>query len=205
MKNIIISGTGRAGKSTLARKIGEELNYFVINNDRLVAIFSEAFPQLNIRFGCGETIKNIAPFIGHFLGMFSSPAGRGLFPCSQGALKQNPFVLEGWAFDFEQILPILNMYGITSLKEHFTLIGLSLNNKTPSQQASDMKKYDNKHDWTYGLNDIERTKLAEENIAYNKTANSYLQNHGFTMYDTSTEREKIFAKIITDIKTPGKM
>ena len=47
MKNIIIAGTGRAGKSTLARKIGEALNYFVINNDRLVATFGEAYPQLN--------------------------------------------------------------------------------------------------------------------------------------------------------------
>jgi len=81
MKNIIITGTGRAGKSTLARKIHEELNCFVINNDRLVAMFGEAYPQLNIRIGNGEkSIGNISPFIGHFLGMFSSPDGSGLFP-----------------------------------------------------------------------------------------------------------------------------
>jgi len=36
MKNIIIVGPSRAGKTTLARKINEELNYFVINNDKLM-------------------------------------------------------------------------------------------------------------------------------------------------------------------------
>jgi len=63
MKNIIVAGTGRAGKSTLARKIHEELNYFVINNDKLVVMFGEAYPQLNIRIGNGEkSVENIARF-----------------------------------------------------------------------------------------------------------------------------------------------
>jgi len=49
MKNIIIAGPSRAGKTTLARKINEELNYFVISLDKLVATFSGAYPQLDIR------------------------------------------------------------------------------------------------------------------------------------------------------------
>jgi len=201
LKNIIISGTGRAGKSSLARKIKDELNYFVINNDRLVATFGEAYPQLNIRIGNGEkSIENIAPFIGHFLGMFSSPDGRGLFPYTQGALKENPFVLEGWSFDFEQILPILKMYGIDDLKENFILIGLVLNNKTVDELVTDMKKYDTKHDWTYGFNDNDLRKLAEENISYSRYVSEYLTKLGFTLYDTSTEREQVFEQIIKDIQ-----
>ena len=49
VKNIIIAGPSRAGKSTLARKINEELNYFVISVDKLVAVFQGAYPQLNIK------------------------------------------------------------------------------------------------------------------------------------------------------------
>ena len=45
LKNIIIAGPSRAGKSTLARKIKDELNYFVISLDKLVATFGEAYPQ----------------------------------------------------------------------------------------------------------------------------------------------------------------
>ena len=60
-KNIIIAGAGRAGKSTLARKIKEELGYFVINHDRLVATFGEAYPHLGIRIGNGEKASQIQP------------------------------------------------------------------------------------------------------------------------------------------------
>jgi len=202
LKNIIIAGTGRAGKSTLARRIQEELNYFVINNDKLVATFGEAYPQLDIRIGNGEkSIENIAPFIGHFLGMFSSPDGRGLFPYTHGALKENCFVLEGWAFDLEQISSILKMYGIENLKENFILIGLVLNNKTVDELVSDMKKYDTQHDWTYDLDDKGLKKLAEENISYSRYVSDYLMKYGFTLYDTSMQREQVLGQIIKDIKS----
>ena len=71
MKNIIIAGSSRAGKSTLARKINEDLNYFVINIDKLVATFQGAYPQLDIRLNWNreKTTANIAPFLGHFLGI----------------------------------------------------------------------------------------------------------------------------------------
>ncbi len=97
MKNIIICGPPRAGKSTLARKISEELNYFVFSVDKLVAIMGEAYPQLDIRLAWDreKTTENLAPFLGHFLGMFASADGRGLLPYSHGAVTGNRFVLEG--------------------------------------------------------------------------------------------------------------
>jgi len=201
LKNIIISGTGRAGKSTLARRIKEELNYFVINNDKLVATFGEAYPELNIRIGNGEeTRKNIAPFLGHFLGMFSSPDGRGLFPYTQGALTENHFVLEGWSFDFEQILPILKMYGMEALKDNFILIGLVVNHKTVDELVSDMRKYDTEYDWTYGFDDSDLRAIAEDNIVFSRYMTDYLAKYGFTIYDTSTEREQVLNHIVEDIK-----
>jgi uridine kinase len=66
---IIITGPSRTGKSTLARKINEELNYFVFSVDKLVAVFQEAYPQLNIRLNWNreKNATNLAPFLGHFL------------------------------------------------------------------------------------------------------------------------------------------
>lgn len=49
MKNIIIAGVGRNRKTTLARKINEELNCFVISLDKQMTAFSRAYPQLDIR------------------------------------------------------------------------------------------------------------------------------------------------------------
>ena len=132
--------------------------------------------------------------------MFSSPDGSGLFPYTQCALNANYFVLEGWSFDFEQIMYILKKYGIDDLRDNFVLIGLVLKNKTVNELVNDIRKYDSKHDWTYGLTDSELLKLAEENISYNRHVSDDLVKYGFTLYDTSIEREQVFDKIISDIK-----
>ena len=73
MKNIIIAGPSRAGKTTLAERLNEELNYFVISLDKIVATFGRAYPQMDIRLHMDyEKMKdNLAPFLGHFLGVFS--------------------------------------------------------------------------------------------------------------------------------------
>ena len=42
MKNIIIVGSSRAGKTTLAKRLNEELGCFVISLDKLVATFARA-------------------------------------------------------------------------------------------------------------------------------------------------------------------
>lgn len=203
MKNIIIAGPSRSGKSTLARKINEELNYFVISVDKLVAIFQEAFPQLNIRLNWNreQTTENIAPFLGHYLGMFSSTDGHGLLSYSHGNVKGNRFVLEGGYFDFEKILPILKMYKIEELKDKFILIGLVQNNKTIDEFVSDFKKYDTEDDWTYNFSDEELRDVSKDVISYSQTMSDHLIKYGFTIYDTSNNREQVFGKIVKDIKT----
>ena len=111
MKNIIIAGPGRAGKTTLARKINEELNYFVFNLDKLMTVFGKAYPQLDVRIAWNrdKATDNVAPFLGHFLGIYSS--GQGMaddLNLRSHFVKRNKFVLEGGPYNFEQITTILN-------------------------------------------------------------------------------------------------
>ena len=203
MKNIIIAGPGRAGKSTLANKINKELNYFAIGLDKLVATFGGAYPQLDIRLNWDyeKTRVNLAPFLGHFLGMFFSADGRGLLSYSHGAVEGNRFVLEGAYFKFEEILPILKIYGIEELKDNFLLIGLVQIKKTVDDFVNDFKKYDTYDDWTYGFDDNALKGLSEEAFQDSRYMSDYLTKYGFTVYDTSTEREQVFTQIIADIKT----
>jgi len=202
MKSIIIAGSARAGKSTLARKINEELNYFAIGLDKLVVTFQEAYPQLNIRLAWNrrKTAANMAPFLGHFLSLFSSVDGRGLLPYSHGAVKENKFVLEGAYFDFEKILPVLKMYGIEALKDNFLLIGLVQNKKTIDEFVNDFKKYDTEDDWTYSFDDDELREISEEAVKDSRDMYDYLTKYGFTIYDTSINRGQVLAQIVEDIK-----
>ena len=203
MKNIIIAGPSRAGKSTLAKKINEELNYFVINLDKLVATFQGAYPQLDIRLNWNreKTTDNLAPFLGHFLGMFSSVDGRGLLPYSHGAVKGNRFVLEGGYLNFDKILPILKTYGIEELKDNFLLIGLVQNKKTVDEFVSDFKKYDTEDDWTYNFSDADLREVSEDAISFSRSMSDHLGKYGFTIYDTSMEREQVLDQIVEDIKS----
>jgi len=205
MKNIIIAGPSRAGKSTLARKINEELNYFVISVDKLVATFQGAYPQLNIKLNWNrrKTTDNLAPFLGHFLGAFSSSHGVAYeLNLRAHAVKRNRFVLEGGYFNFEKILPILKMYEIEELKDNFFLIGLVQNKKTADEFFNDFRKYDTEDDWTYGFDDDELREYASQDaIPSSRSMTNHLVKYGFTIYDTSTEREQVFDKIVEDIKS----
>ena len=204
MKNIIIAGPTRAGKSALARKINEELNYFVISVDKLVATFQGAYPQLNIKLNWNrrKTTDNLAPFLGHFLGAFSSSHGVAYeLNLRAYAVKGNRFVLEGGYFNFEKILPILKMYEIEELKDNFFLIGLVQNKKTADEFFNDFRKYDTEDDWTYSLDDDDLREVSQEAIPSNRSMTDHLVKYGFTIYDTSTEREQVFDKIVEDIKS----
>jgi len=205
MKNIIIAGPGRAGKTTLARKINEELNYFVISVDKLIATFQGAYPQLNIKLAWNrrKTTDNLAPFLGHFLGAYSSSHGVAYELILRAhAVKGNRFVLEGGHFNFEKILPILKMYEIEELKDNFLLIGLVQNKKTADEFVNDFRKYDTEDDWTYGFDDDElREYASQDTIPSSRSMTDHLVKYGFTIYDTSTEREQVFDKIVEDIKS----
>ncbi len=203
MKNVIISGPSRSGKTTLAKKIHEELGHFAISVDKLAAVFQGAYPQLNIRLNGNrkQTTDNVAPFLGHFLGAFSSSRGVAYeLNLSAHAVKGNRFVLEGGYFNFEKIVPILKMYGIEELRDNFVLIGLVQNEKTADAFFSDFRKYDTEDDWTYGLDDDDLRAVSEEAVSFSRSMTDHLSQYGFTVYDTSTERERVLDQIVADIQ-----
>ena len=202
MRNIIIVGPSRSGKSTLAKRLHEELGYYVISIDKLVAVFQNAYPELDIKLNWDrdKVTENIAPFIAHYLGMFSSDDGRGLLVYSHGAVKDNRFVLEGAYFDFGKIEESLKVYGINSVKEGFILIGLVQKDKSEEDFIQDFRKYDTEDDWTYNLSDEELKEVAIDMVSYNKEMYRKLVEYGFDIYDTSGGREEVFDKIIEKLR-----
>ena len=109
-------------------------------------------------------------------------------------------MLEGGYFDFEKISSILKEYGTEELKDRFILIGLVQGQKTVDEYVRDFKKYDTEDDWTYNLSENElRDYVTQDAIPFNRAMTEYLTKYGFTIYDTSMERESVFDKIIEDI------
>lgn len=203
MKHILIAGSSRAGKTTLARRLNEELGCFIISLDKLVATFAGAYPQLDIRLAWNreKTTENLAPFLGHFLGMFSSNSGTvNALNLPAHIIEGNRFVLEGAYFDFARISSILKQYGIGDMKGHFHLIGLVQNEKTPDAFFNDFRNYDTPSDWTYHLNDADLKEVSEEAVAFSCDMTDHLTQYGFKIYDTSKERAWVLERIVKEIK-----
>ena len=204
MKNIIIAGPGRNGKTTLARKINEEFGHFVINLDKLMTVFGRAYPQLNIRIAWDyeKATANVAPFLGHFLGAFSSDHGfADDLNLRKHAVPGNKFVLEGGHFDFDAISSVFQQYDIGELKDNFTLIGLLQREKTADEFFTDIRKYDTEDEWTYSFDDEELMAFCKNLASWNQDLYGYYMKYGFTIYDTSGDREQVFEQIISDIKS----
>ena len=89
---------------------------------------------------------------------------------------------------------------MNELKDRFILIGLVQGQKTVDEYVSDFKKYDTEDDWTYNLSEDElRDYVTRDAIPFNRSMTDHLTKYGFTVYDTSSERECVFDKIIEDI------
>lgn len=201
MKDIVIAGASRSGKSTLARMLNEKFGYYVLSIDKLVAVFGSSYPSLDIRLNWNrdKTTENIAPFLGHFMGMFSSPDGKSFLGYSHGEIPDNRFILEGAYIDPAKIAEIVRSYGIDDMSERFHLIGLVQKDKDVETLYRDFRQYDTENDWTYKLGDDELRAVAEDLAAYNQEMYTKLTANGFTVYDTSRNREKVFEEIIRSV------
>ncbi|HAV90536.1 MAG TPA: hypothetical protein DCW44_04605 [Eubacterium sp.] len=80
------------------------------------------------------------------------------------------------------------------------MIGLVQREKSADDFYSDFKKFDTEDDWTYSLSDDELKNVSEEAVSYNEEMYEKLTEYGFDIYDTSKERDKVFAEILERVK-----
>lgn len=191
-KNILIIGAARCGKTTLARKLNKEYGYSVISIDDIVSGLS-SYPELNIHHDGDDnlTTKNLGPFLEKYF----IELGEG--PNFYGGVK---YVIEGTHIDFERLMPLLQN---EKYQEKYEIIGLTINEETPEDLYSNMKKNDTEDDWTYWVNDEDLIEDAKYIINKNKEFNEKFKKYNIKSYETSYERERVFDQIILDLKTNG--
>ena len=189
-KNILILGPSRAGKTTLTKKLNEELNYSIICFDSIIYAFEQSFPQLGICHGsgAGNTAANVANFLIHYFRALSYSSG------NKNGVK---FAAEGGYFDFEKIMSAINNYEMIN---DFLFIGLVYNNKTPDELFDDIRKNDTEGDWSYNCDDETLKKCVNIFIEDSKLMHGKFQKHNFMIYDVSDNREQVLNKIVDDVR-----
>ena len=117
MKNVLIIGSARAGKTTLCNMLREKLNYQIISLDRYVNSFEDAYPSLGIHHAADEVnvSRNFAPFLIHYLKQYSN-----------GYESAESYAIEGTHIDMDLVMPNIDV-------EEFIIIGLTYNNLSSEQ------------------------------------------------------------------------
>jgi len=204
MKNVLIFGSSRAGKTTLARRICQELGYNIAGTNLYVSALIQAYPQLGIkRFSeikstedYMNSINAVTPFLAHSLCSLAR---------NSYALNEMNFVSDTEHFNIDVLMPLLDELLLPAkLKKEdiFFFVGL-VNAVTREELFSNIKKYDTDHDWTKNSTDDELHQFCElhhKDAEGMKWLRESFERHNFNIYDTSGDRQKIFSNIVQDIE-----
>ena len=176
MRNILICGSPRVGKTTLGKRISELLGYKYINLDNIFEAIEElpSWPYKKY---------DDAKIISHELSSF-------LINYVNNLDKDNYYVLEGAYIDIENIYNKLN---------NTLIIGLTYNDIDSKELFNRIKKYD-KNSWINNFSDEVIKEKCDCFINRSNYYNNCFNKLNILNYDLSNNREEGFNKIINDLK-----
>lgn len=182
MKDIIIIGRSRTGKTTLSNKIIKRFKFQLINTDAIRDTLKIVFPELGIGPDTGVTNKRFQDFLKQYLENFKMELR-----------DEYGLVMEGVE---TSAITAKKLYGN---KEKYIIYALGQIKATPEEMKNNLIKYDTKYDWTY---EMKKDKLEfcneerEKAIALKKECDSLK----IPFYDTSINREEVLNQILVDIE-----
>jgi len=189
MKNILIMGIGRAGKTTLSLKIKDRYNnYNLIHSDSLKwaiirAMNKEAYYRQNVdkqkEYEHGEFFQRT------LLELFNSLTAKD---------KKN----YGYLLESGQLHPKIVKEMIDF--ENTIVICLGLGNLTIDDMVNQCLKYDTEDSWTYGLPKEYIRKHAEDWYECNEMLKKECPKYGINYIDTSKNREEVLNQIIDKLE-----
>ena len=180
MKNIIIGGTVRAGKTTLANLIYKKFKCSKVESDTIVNAFDKVFPELGITHKKASLAREkYEPFLFEVLNGFC----RDLKYCS------NITVFPG-----SQFLPE-NLSRYEKL-DKFVVIFLGVNAESPEELLKVIRKNDTENDWTHKKDDEWMLRFCKNIIDESNILQKECEKYGFYYFNTFYDREKVLDEIL---------
>lgn len=184
MKNIMILGICRTGKTTFSRMIQKEFpNYQIIEVDTIISALQRTIDNIPIGFKHDSLVENKLP---QFLNLL----------IEKNINKNGKYL--GFIINADSIMP-------NELKKYFNLedkiIYYFVNSKlTPKEILDNCRKYDDITEWTTRRTD----EQILEHIKFYKNIEKKIieecNEYGFKCIDTSKNRDQIFSSLLNEIK-----
>lgn len=179
LKNIILLGCARSGKTTLAKLIHEKYNYSIISIDSMVSAFKYALPEVGITNKNTPNKFEILPnFVYNYIKKFMHE-----YP------NEN-FILEGW-----HVFP-KNIYKL--VKEiDIDIICLGYTNISSKEMLNFIRENEKEYDYTKNMSDEDLLDLINNHIEYSKTLKKQCSEINIPFFDISYNKEQVTKKIIS--------
>ncbi len=180
MKNLLILGAARGGKSTLARMVNQKFGHGIIAVDAFVSALQETFPQVGITHHSHDA-KKVAPFVFAYL----------------NALEYNHpeanFVVEGYHIPLSLAAEKIN-------RDLLEVVVLGYPKLTAEEAFDNVRKYEQKFDYTRAMSDEEILNMVKRHIDHSKEFASECQKYNFSFVDTSYNRTQVLEDLLIDLE-----
>ena len=194
MKNILIMGIGRAGKTTLSDMIKDKWNnYNLLHSDSLKwAIIRAKDKEDYYR-------KNVDIQKEYEHGEFFQKTLLELY----NSLIRNDKQKYGYILESGQLSPKIVSEMIDFSNTYVICLGLG--NLTAEDMVEQCLKYDTKESWTYGLSKDYLLEHAKDWYYCNEMLKQECPKYNIKYIDTSKDRFNIFGTILDDIEMINKI
>ena len=188
MKNIIIFGEPRSGKSTLANMIIDKFNYQVIHVDAVRDTFKEIYPELNIAPDIAINNKKFQLFIQEYLNRNTK----------QEEKNKYGYVVEGCETSVDDCNRLFNT-------DENIIYYLAPDDITPEEFFNNIRANDTEKDWTFKLSDEELMQKVKNMITKGKKIKEECRKYNIKFVDTSHNRKEKLNTILKNIESEIKI
>ncbi len=185
MKDILIFGVPRAGKTTLSKLLIEELrDYHIFSIDAIRNAFGDVFPELEINDRNGKNNETALP----------DYVSRLLYWQHDELKNKQGYIIEGC-----QVLPdkVSEVFDI----KNSIVIYLGHGTLLPEEILENIRKYDTPDEYSYKRDDETMLKQCREYYEIEKMNIAKCKKYGFIYVDTSTNRKEVLRKLVDQIKS----
>lgn len=169
MKNILIGGVAKSGKSTLSEQLCHNHKYNHIPLDYVTASLSKTHPEIGIKSNVvinEETSNKLSQLLKIVIEIIDT--------------KEEKFIIDTAHVFPHSILPFLN-------REKWDIYFIGYPNTNRKEKLEIIRKHETKDDWTYKRTDEEMLEILEQLIEISKKIKEECERYQVKFVDTSED------------------